>query len=209
MYHVATIFRQREFELPRHISFSGTASRLLKIITTSNDTLTDYTVRLFELVCGRDYHSDGLTIHRDEMNPKEVTCKGALIENREFTDAAAIRYIHYGVNGLSYPKDKILYRDIDDNMKNLVIDGYERFLEFFGELARGIGLSDTFDIPDNTIDRHLSELGRDVKNLLSARIAETFDNDESDEQLLEESLFFLPLAGTIRKLISNIGSDLQ
>jgi hypothetical protein len=69
---------KKDFELPRHISFSGTASKLLKVITTNNDTLTRYTIRLFEIVCDRKYHSDGLNIHRDEKNPKEVTCKAPL-----------------------------------------------------------------------------------------------------------------------------------
>jgi hypothetical protein len=208
VYHVATIFKLKGFELPRHISFSGTASRLLKVITTNNETLTNYTIRLFEMVCDQDYHSDGLSIHRDEKNPKEVTCKGALIQNRESKDLSGIRYINYGVNGLFFPENKIRYSDIDDKMKNSVITEYENFLEFFIKLGRDVDFTNTFDIPENAFIKHLQVLRRDVKNLLSARIAETFDNEESEEQLLEESLFFLPLAGTLKKLISKIGSDL-
>ncbi|MGF1586627.1 MAG: hypothetical protein ACFCUM_14980 [Bacteroidales bacterium] len=209
VYHVATIFRQKRFELPRHISFSGTASKLLKVITTNNDTLTRYTIRLFEIVCDRKYHSDGLNIHSDEKNPKQVTCKGALIENREPDNLTDIRYINYGVDGLFFPETKIRYCEIDEKMKNSVIAEYEKFLEFFLELGRDIDITNTFDIPENTIQKHLQELRRDVKSHLSSRIADTFENEESEEQILEESLFFLPLAGTIKKLISKIGSDLQ
>jgi hypothetical protein len=209
VYHVATIFRQKGFELPRHISFSGTASRLLKVITSNNETLTNYTIRLFEMVCEKKYHSDGLSIHRDEKNPKEVTCKGALIENRETADLARIRYINYGIGGMNFPDHKIRYSDIDEKMKDSVIIEYERFLSFFKELGKDFDLPGTFDIPDDAFNKYLQELKRDVKNLLSERIAETFDNEESEEQLLEESLFFLPLAGTIKKLINKIGASLR
>jgi hypothetical protein len=208
VYHVATIFKTNGFELPRHISFSGTASRLLKIISTSNETLTNYTIRLFELVCEKKYHSDGLSIHRDEKNPKEVTCKGALIQDRETRDLSEIRYINYGINGLFFPKNRIRYSDIDDKMKDSVIKEYENFLGFFINLGRDVDFSNTFDIPENTFNKYMQVLRRDVKNLLSSRIAETFDSEESEDQVLEESLFFLPLSGTLKKLVSSIGSEL-
>lgn len=209
IYHVANIFKYKNYELPRHLTFSGTASKLLRIVTPDVTTLRDLTVKIFEMVCNRNYHSDGLDLHIDEKKPKEITCKGALIENNEEDYVNKIKFIHYGVDDSSFPEKKIRYRDIDVQMKTKVLEEYKRFLEFIKDFAAVMDFTDKFDIPQTLVNRHLADLQRDVKSHLNERIAETFDNSEDPEQILEEPLFFLPVSGSLRRLILKIGSEIS
>ncbi len=209
IYHVATIFKYKKHELPRHITFSGTASKLLSVITPDNRTLRELTLRIFEMVCEKDYHSDGLDLHKDDQKPKEITCKGALIENNEKEFINRIRFIYYGVNDSTFPEKKIRYIDINKQMKGMVIEEYNKFLEFVKDIASDMDFPDKFDIPKSTLNRHLAEMKRDVISHLNERIAETFDNMEDQEQILEEPLFFFPVSGSLRRLISAIGSEIS
>ncbi len=209
IYHVATIFNHKNFDLPRHITFSGTASKLLRIVTPNEKTLRDLTAKIFEMVCSRNYHSDGLDLHIDERKPKEITCKGALIENNEKDYVNKIKFIHYGVKDSTFPEHKIKFRDIDTQMKTTVLEEYKRFLQFVKDFASEMDFTDTFDIPQTLVNRHLADLQKDVKSHLNERIAETFDNIEDPEQILEEPLFFLPVSGSLRRLILKIGSEIS
>ena len=46
--------------MPRHITFSGNGSKILQILTPSNETLENFTKLIFEKVYGVDYDIDGV-----------------------------------------------------------------------------------------------------------------------------------------------------
>ena len=78
IYHIAKLMKAKNFEMPRHITFSGNGSKVLNILTTNDATLVQFTKLIFEEIYGCKYSIDGLDIIRPE-NSKESTCKGGII----------------------------------------------------------------------------------------------------------------------------------
>lgn len=82
IYHIARTMKCKSLDFPRHLTFSGTGSKLLQILidVSEKEVLEKYTKLIFEKVYGTEYDKDGLDILINTSNPKEVTCKGGLLE---------------------------------------------------------------------------------------------------------------------------------
>ncbi|MFW5871696.1 MAG: hypothetical protein ACOCUT_01180, partial [bacterium] len=83
IYHIAELMKLKEVELPKHIIFSGTGSKILNIISSDKKILSDFSKAIFESVYARSFDSDDLSIETEKEMPKEVTCKGGLMLNPE------------------------------------------------------------------------------------------------------------------------------
>ena len=77
IYHIAKIIKEKGLAVPRHITFSGNGSKLIKVVSTDSKLLAKYTKLIFEKVTGEKYMGDLDILGLDkDANPKEATCKG-------------------------------------------------------------------------------------------------------------------------------------
>ncbi len=48
IYHIAKIIKEKGLAVPRHITFSGNGSKLIKVVSTDSKLLAKYTKLIFE-----------------------------------------------------------------------------------------------------------------------------------------------------------------
>lgn len=206
IYHLAKIMKAKGEVMPRHIAFSGNGSKVIRVLTSSDTTLEKFTKKIFEKVFGQDYPSDGLTILQNVDNPKEVTCKGGLAKpiKQSYEDISTTKIVYKSVNdGKLEFVGKEKYADINDAYLNKVVDEVKTFINFVFELNNDFSFKNNFDSAEPSINIAKEECMRDLltytKNGLENKKKEVSDND-----VIEETLFFYPLSGMLNALISAI-----
>ena len=206
IYHLAHIMKAKSLEMPRHIAFSGNGSKVIRILTSSDSTLEKFTKKIFEKIYGEKYPADGLTILQNENNPKEVTCKGGLSNPtyQEYEDMASMKMVYKAVqeDGTAFV-DKDCYRLINEAYIQKTVDEAKNFVKFVFDLNRELSFKNNFDSAESSLEIAKSECLRDLatftKNGLEIKRQEVSDND-----VIEETMFFYPLNGMLNALISAI-----
>ena len=206
IYHLAHIMKAKSLDMPRHIAFSGNGSKVIRILTSSDNTLEKFTKKIFEEVYGENYPTDGLTILQNEKNPKEVTCKGGLSNPiyQEYEDMASMKMVYKAVqiDGKAFVNGDT-YGSIDDTYIQRTVDEAKNFVNFVINLNREFSYKNNFDSAEASLEIAKSECMRDLatftKNGLDIKRQEVSDND-----VIEETMFFYPLNGMLNALISAI-----
>ena len=206
IYHLAHIMKAKSLEMPRHIAFSGNGSKVIRILTSSDCTLERFTKKIFEKVYGKVYPTDGLTILQNEKNPKEVTCKGGLSNPvyQEYEDMASMKMVYKSVqvNGNAFVNGDT-YGSIDEEYIQRTVDEARNFVNFVVDLNRDFSYKNNFDSSEVSLEIAKTECLRDLatftKNGLDIKRQEVSDND-----VIEETMFFYPLNGMLNALISAI-----
>ena len=206
IYHLAYIMKAKSLEMPRHIAFSGNGSKVIRILTSSDSTLEKFTKKIFEKVYGEKYPVDGLTILQNEHNPKEVTCKGGLSNPiyQEYEDMASMKMVYKTVNsnGASFVNGDT-YASIDGTYIQKTVDEARKFINFVLDLNQEFSYKNNFDASETSLEIARNECLRDLttftKNGLDIKRQEVSDND-----VIEETMFFYPLNGMLNALISAI-----
>lgn len=208
IYNIAQIMFLKNVELPKHIIFSGTGSKILNIITTDFKTLSNLTKRVFESVYSTKFDKDDLTIEMEKKMPKEVTCKGGLMS--EPNDLAIdIKEIKYVLTCLESKGTSILkYNNLDDNVKKSIIEYVEKFNSFFLELNKQFNFADNFSVSQKSLDIFKNEVVKHLRDYLEEGIEYNRKLDEAavDDKEIEETLFYYPLIGAINNLITQLSS---
>jgi|LakMenEpi03Aug12_release.lakeMendotaPanAssembly.Ray.scaffolds.fasta_scaffold23693_6 hypothetical protein len=196
--------------MPNYIVFSGTGSKILQIISPSDKTISELTQIIFEKVCNVKYVKESLQVKPEKEFPKELTCKGGLMvdTNDLEQDLRKIKKI------LTCLEDKgisdLKFNMLNDQNCEDITQYIKSFNNFFIELNTLFNFRDSFGVSDKSlaiftrdIDKHLRDYLFDgVENL------KKLDDIISDEEALDESLFFYPIIGSIKNLLSNL-SDLS
>ena len=206
IYHLAKIMKAKSLEMPRHIAFSGNGSKIIRILTSSDSTLEKFTKVIFEKVYGEKYLADGLTILQNVNNPKEVTCKGGLSNPvyQEYEDMASMKMVYKAVqDGGDAFVNRDTYATIDESYIQRTVDEVKNFVNFVVDLNREFSYKNNFDSAEDSLEIAKSECLRDLvtftKNGLDIKRQEVSDND-----VIEETMFFYPLNGILNALISAI-----
>ena len=206
IYHLAHIMKAKSLQMPRHIAFSGNGSKVIRILTSSDSTLEKFTKKIFEKIYGEKYPVDGLTILQNENNPKEVTCKGGLSNPtfQEYEDMASMKMVYKAVheNGSAFVEGET-YALVDEVYIKGTVDEVKNFVNFVFDLNREFSYKNNFDSAEISLDIAKQECLRDLetftKNGLDIKRQEVSDND-----VIEETMFFYPLNGMLNALISAI-----
>lgn len=206
IYHLAHIMKAKSLEMPRHIAFSGNGSKVIRILTSSDSTLEKFTKKIFEKIYGEKYPADGLTILQNENNPKEVTCKGGLSNPtyQEYEDMASMKMVYKAVqgNGAAFV-DGETYGLIDESYIIKTVEEARNFVKFVVELNQDFSFKNNFDSSEDSLEIAKTECLRDLatftKNGLEIKRQEVSDND-----VIEETMFFYPLNGMLNALIAAI-----
>lgn len=216
MYHIATLMyswqkkRGGQIQLPRDIVFSGTGSKILNIITENDKRLEDLTKAIFEKVFNKhdgsnkyEFAKDGLSVTRNQENPKELTAKGGLLVNPKemVDDIAQIKQVYYHFGKLN-GESKIKLKDLSSPLLKELVEEIKEFNKLFlslNELSQ-IEFKRYFLVSDQSFELFRDKINNDLDDYAhDARI--NLQNIYSDDNTIEETLFFYPLIGSIFNIV--------
>ena len=208
LYHVANVMKAKGMNMPRHITFSGTGSKVLNILTPNNTTLEKFTKLIFETVYGQSYNEDGLTIVRELENPKEATCKGGLlhIEPQDYSTIMDLKQILLGDISNTFVTENMRYEDIEPQLAESVIDEVKKAIQLFLDLNKKFSYTDKFDADPSKWSIVQRYCQMDIKKYFKDGIEDKKKEIEQTgvETKIEETLFFYPLVGTLNKVAQEV-----
>lgn len=209
VYHIAQITKVLGLEMPRHISFSGNGSKIVRVITTDLDILSKYTKIVFEKVLGRPYDKSLEIIGlEDGQDPKESTCKGGLI-GRPDDNSDMDRMIVLKSSGDGLVSNMDTYSSIEENTKQKTIESVKKFFKLiFCDLNDAFCLDDNFGVTASSFKAAKEASDRDLETYLDKGISQREKESERDAKI-EESLFFYPIKGALQSISNSILTSLR
>jgi hypothetical protein len=209
VFHIAQLMKTRNIDLPKHIVFSGTGSKILNIITPNPKNLADLSKMIFEDVYqDQKFDSDGLNIETEKEMPKEVTCKGGLMTKPEDI-AIDVRDIRATLTCLEDRGiHKLTYDALDETSRADITSFVKGFNSSFLKLHSRYSFNDYFDVSKRSLEVVRAEINKHLRDYLEEGLEYNRKMDEgvTDEKDVEESLFFYPLIGTINNLIGQLAA---
>ncbi|MCG9900886.1 MAG: hypothetical protein MH132_12850 [Hydrotalea sp.] len=204
IYHIADLMKQKQIELPKHIVFSGTGSKVLNVITSDLKILSKLSKTIFEYVYNHKFDTDGLSIETEKEMPKEVTCKGGLMLNAEdlAIDIRTIKATHTCINGV----EKLTYDQLDEIAKANIARYVGEFNNFFFNLNNQFSFADYFNVTSISLEIFKDELSKHLRDYLEEGLEFNKKLDEivTGDKEIEETLFFYPLIGAINNLSNHL-----
>ncbi len=207
IYRLAQIMKDKGFDMPRHIGFSGNGAKTVKILTDNAHTLEKLTKRIFEKINGDSaYPNYGLEIILMD-NPKEATSIGAVMYNKK-DDFEQIKSKIIPDNIGNSQSVTYEYLEKEENRINHVAQietETMKFLDFVFELNDGknISFTDDFGIEKSTIEIAREVCNRDIKSyaeiVINKKLREKNNEDRIDDQML-----FYPMPGILHALMDAI-----
>ena len=208
IYHTAKLMKHKNVELPKHIVFSGTGSKILNIVTSDLRTLSKFSMKIFEGVYGQKFDSAGLTIETEKQMPKEVTCKGGLMLNSEDlkVDTETIKSVLTCLEDKDI--DKLSMDKLDAETKGDIVKFVADFNAFFLELNREFRFRDYFNVSQKSLEVFKNQINNYLKDYLDEGLEynQKLDEAEENDKEIEETLFFYPIIGTINKLTEHLAA---
>ena len=209
IYHIAQLMCAKEIDIPGVISFSGTASKLLTILDSSNkhDQLRSLALEVFKYVFKINNSLD-IEIKLPD-NPKEISSKGGISvpdsQDIELDDIKETLIVNSTTQ--SSNQSKISYQQVYE-YENKALNDFDDFLNFFLNLNKKYSYRDNFGIDKSYLDFTKEFLNKRKVNALKTGIKDKLSeiSDESDEEI-NETIFFYPLVGTLGELAYKIQSD--
>lgn len=208
MYHIAHIMNAKGMNMPRHITFSGTGSKILMILTPNDTTLERFTKLIFEAVYGQLYNEDGLTIIREKENPKEATCKGGLLNAKpqDYSDIMDLKQTLLGDTANTFSQVGLQYNEIDEALKKSVVEEVNKAIQLFFDLNEKFSYVNKFDAERSKWEIVQKWCQRDIKNYLTDGINNKKEEIEQTgaEPKIEETLFFYPFVGILNMVAQKV-----
>lgn len=216
IYYVARMMRHRGIGKPRSVMFSGTGSKVLDIIGQQRD-LDLLTQAVFERVYGERYDADGFSVVMERKEPKQITCRGALMQVRDDKgcgQAAELNKLldsfdsHLKYNYSMIGKETLTYDDMESEQVRSEIVGQVRlFNDFFVRLCDDIHVVDRFLVDYDSLQRFKDVVNKDLEHhLLNGWdfVNKNLDNHNGSDPI-EDTVFFYPIIGSIRdNLLENL-----
>ena len=194
--------------MPRHISFSGNGSKVIRIITSDSKLLARYTKLIFEKLIGKTYGKELeiLGLEKDS-NPKEATCKGGIIgvEDEDNSDKTIV--FKSDCSGLVSSSDT--YASINEEYKHKTISSVKNFFKFVLEdINRDFNFDKNFGVNSSSIRIALESSTKDLVTFLEKGLAQRRKETEAEDKI-EETFFFYPIKGVINSISSEIYNELK
>jgi hypothetical protein len=221
MYHIAQLLngiaeQKGESINLKSVMFSGTASKILKVLT-DNDGLAVLTKQIFKNL---GLKSDGFTVKELASDPKELTCRGGLVlfgnqpEYKKVTTASERdNYVYNCIKSIVPVKYEDYYNDIDDKENGKIKKHLIDFHEFFFALNKDIEFKGHFGIETkviNFVKKNYEELINDWL-VTGVELALELDNisrdknkNDDDDNYVKETPFFMPLKAMMLRLSKDI-----
>ncbi len=208
IYHIAQITKSLNLDVPRHISFSGNGSKVVRIVTTDTKILANYTKRIFEKVLEKPYGKELelLGLEKDS-NPKESTCKGGIIctDDEDQRDRAIV--FKSDCSGIVNSTDT--YDSIDEFYKKRTIAAVESFFNFaLIEMNSAFNFDDNFGVTSNSLRIAIDTAKKDLETYLDKGISQRCEEAEASD-IIEETFFYYPIKGVLQAISNEIYKSLQ
>ncbi len=209
IYHIAQMTKTLGLDVPRHISFSGNGSKVVRVISTDSEILANYTKRIFEKVLGKPYNEDGLEIIGLEKgsNPKESLCKGGIVGAGYQSGSGKMVVFKSDCSGIVNDNDT--YETIDDNYKKRTVEAVEKFFDFaLIEMNADFNFDDNFGVTRQSLDIAIKTAKKDLGTFLTRGINQRCE-ETGKSDTVEETFFYYPIKGVIQAISKNIYDSLQ
>lgn len=203
IYHIGRAMRYMNIDLPGSLLFSGTGSKILRIISSSNTTLADFSKLILEKATEKKYGPDGLRLIAEPNIPKEVTCKGGLMATPEdiIIDTTSLKRIYSAIDAPQY--EVLRYNSVTETVKNLLLEEIEAFHNLFKEVDQKLNFTNTFNLSAAASSIFYNKINSNLGDYLMEGLAYNRKLDDAlpDDMPVEESMFFYPLIGKINEMI--------
>lgn len=200
IYHIAQIIKIKDLEVPRHITFSGNGSKVLSILTSNSQDLSEFTKKIFEYVLGHPYgHALDILGLDEDSNPKQSTCKGGLMGTAHDVNRDKIVIMKSDASGFVTQSDT--YDSIDETYKNNVVKAVNSFFNFaLNDLNKVFNLDDYFGVTKDSLDIARDVCQKDIKTYVERGLALMKEESDGQNNKLDETLFFYPIKGVLQAL---------
>lgn len=211
IYHIGKIIKYKEYNLPRHISFSGNGSKLLSIISTNPRDLADYTRMVLEEVTGKRYSNklELVGLGKDD-NPKTSTCKGGLRSNSStLISDPSVTLRADGTDELGNTLTLEMLNE-DKNHLDSIVNSVKEFMNFvLNEIpnTKDYNFDDHFGVTANSLQIARDLMNDDLRTFLEKGIDIMMDEGDPNDRVAE-TLFFTPIKGVINAITKNIYESL-
>ncbi len=207
LYHVANTMKSRGISKPNTVAFSGNGSKTLRVLSTDNNTLSDFVKRIFERVYDEAYPQGVRFILRyNDNNPKEATSLGGLVANTDQINANPQRLILLGNDTSTFVTNQ-RFDDISNETKDEIIATVKDFIEFVSSLNEDNYFGDRFSMDIQILQRVEDICFQNLKGYLNLgleKIMGLLQNNRAQTMAINESLFFYPLVGMLNNLAQEI-----
>ena len=216
IYYVAQMMRQRGLEKPRSVMFSGTGSKVLDIVGTKRD-LDLISQAVFERVYGEKYDQDGFTVVMERKEPKQITCRGALMQVRDDSGCISVERLNKLLDDFSTPlkcnysmiaTQKLTYDDMASaEVRQQIVAAVREYNDFFCQLCDEMHVVDRFLVDNKSLLRFKELVNKDLDHhLLNGwNFVNKNADDKNGSDPIEDTVFFYPIIGSIRdNLIENL-----
>jgi hypothetical protein len=217
IYYVAHLMKHRNMAKPRSIMFSGMGSKVLDIVGSQRD-LDMLAQVTFERVFDEKYDIDGFSVVMEKNEPKQITCRGALMQVREQSGCDNVNELNRLMddfdNSLRYnysmiEKENLIYDDMEsDDVRREIIANVKAYNEFFMQLCDDIHVVDRFLVDNKSLQRFKELVNKDLEHHLinGWNFVNKNADDRNGSDQIEDIVFFYPIIGSIRdNLIENLG----
>lgn len=206
IYHVAHIMKAKNLGMPRKLAFSGNGSKVVFVVTSDNSLLSRYSQLIFEKVFKEPYPADGLDIETDS-NPKEATCRGGIVnpQDQNYMSVAAKKVVLKSTDNSSFVSNES-YKSINNKeYVSKTAEQVKKFIDFFFELDKqnGITFTGSFGISQDSINIAKEVCYKDLQDFTQDGLNQKLQ-EVSEQDYIEESLFFYPLVGVLNALSTAI-----
>lgn len=211
IYHLAIIMKAKRMAMPRYLTFSGTGSKTLQILTPDNSILEAFTKLIFEKIFQERYNANGLTLIFNSQNPKEATCKGGICSpiGQSYNSIDNIKATLIGTDTTEFADSNSKYGNITSSDLELIVNEIKKFIEFTFALNDEFSFSKKFGAGVSNLDLDKKICLKDIKkNLLDGLDKKHEELKQTDSnQPIEETLFFYPLTGILNSLVHEINKQ--
>ncbi|MBP7767918.1 MAG: hypothetical protein KA067_02430 [Prevotella sp.] len=216
IYYVASMMKHRGLERPRSVMFSGTGSKVLDIVGAVRE-LDQLSQMIFERVYGERYDSNGFSVVMERNEPKQITCRGALMQVSDPSGCAHVEQLNklmdnfdsnLKYNYSAIGQEPLTYADMDrPEVREQIVEAVKSFNSFFITLCDDIHVVDRFLVDQQSLTKFRELVNRDLEHHLinGWNYVNKNQPDRSPHDVIEDTVFFYPIIGSIRdNLIENL-----
>ncbi|SFG21672.1 hypothetical protein [Prevotella sp. KH2C16] len=209
IHYVACMMKHRGLTKPRSVMFSGTGSKVLDIVGSQRD-LDLLTQAVFERVYGEQYDADGFSVVMEKNEPKQITCRGALMQVRDGMGCQHVAELnklmddfdsHLKYNYSMLPMETLRYEDMDrEDVRAAIVRQVKEFNDFFLQLCEDIHIVDRFLVENRSLIKFRELVNKDLEHHLinGWNFVNKNQEDKNGSDPIEDTVFFYPIIGSIR-----------
>lgn len=209
IYYVATLMHSRGLDLPRSVMFSGTGSKVLDIVGPQRD-LDLLTQAIFERVYGEKYGPDGFSVVMERKEPKQITCRGALMQVRSKEGCRQVADLNRLMDSFDNPlkcnfsmigRKQLTYGDMErEEVRADICNAVRDFNDFFITLCADIHVVDRFLVEQKSLTLFKELVNKDLEHHLINGwnfVNKDLEQKNADDPI-EDTVYFYPIIGSIR-----------